>query len=68
MCIHYLHLIHPSTPFSTTSPLLLVPTALLQTWQDLSAFMCNDFVEEKRKKKKMTFLFVYDKGSYTDVL
>jgi hypothetical protein len=58
--------IHPPTPF----PHHLSPTPShwyqTQSWAEpIQALLLSDFVEEKGKRKKMTFLLDCDKCSYT---
>jgi hypothetical protein len=66
MCTHFLHCIHPPTPFPTTSHLLLKPRSYPR--QDLFHHPVLWFSRRKKiedKKKSMTFLLVLDKGSKT---
>jgi hypothetical protein len=48
MWVHFLHHIHPPTPFPCHRPLLLFPA--LPPGQDLFYLLLSDFAEGKRKK------------------
>jgi hypothetical protein len=68
ICAHFLHHIHPPTPFPPTSSLLpLAPNTLLpgNTCSTPPVLWFCRRKKRKDKEKNMTFLLVWDKGSYT---
>jgi hypothetical protein len=62
MCTHFLDCIHPPNPFpqQLPAPTGASPSLLVRT---CSTFLFSNFAEQKREN--MTFLFVWDKSSYT---
>jgi hypothetical protein len=64
ICVHFLHCIHPPTLFSQHLP---PPTSATPPhWARPVLPSCSLILQKKKEKKKsVTFLFVWDKGSYT---
>jgi hypothetical protein len=65
MCSQYLHHIHHPIPFPHN---LSPPTGTNPPSRICTTLLLSNLLEEKRTRKETTFLFGWDKSSYTGSL